>query len=67
MEDRDNAVPVNIHDETCHEYQNRKINATTTVWHFAETLEAAELLARNLAKSKGCKRAGCCLDNFTLN
>jgi len=66
MEDLEDAVPVNIHDEKCHEYQNRDVTATTTKWHCAETLEEAEHLARELAKSKGAKHAGCCLDNSFL-
>lgn len=67
MEDNWDREPVNIHDDTCTHYRDRNLSATTTTWHHADTLEEAENLARRLAKSKGCKHCGVCLDGICLS
>jgi hypothetical protein len=67
MEDLENAVPVNVHLDTCPHFIGRDTNATTTAWHHVETIQAAEELARRLARSKGAKRCGTCLDNAFLS
>lgn len=66
MIDKNDAVPVNIHRDSCHYYMDRKLDATSVMWCHTDTLETAEELAKMLMKSKGCKRADCCLDNATL-
>ena len=66
MVDKDDAVPVTIHKDSCSYYTDRKPDATTTVWCQAETLEDAEVLAGRMAKSHGTKRATCCLDGNVL-
>ena len=64
--DKADADPVNIHEDSCPQYTDRKQDATTTVWCQAATLEDAEVLARRLAKSHGSKHANCCLDGASL-
>ena len=66
MVDIRDAVPVTIHNDSCFYYTDRKLDATTTVWCQADTMEDAEVLARRLAKSQGSKHAGCCLDGTSL-
>ena len=61
MVDKDDAVPVTIHKDSCSYYTGRKPDATTIVWCQADTLEDAEVLAGRLAKSHGTKLADCCL------
>ena len=60
--DTDDAVAVNIHEDSCRYYVDRKRDATSTVWCQADTIEDAEVLAKRLALKKGCKHADCCLD-----
>ena len=64
--DKDDEDPVNIHKDSCSYYVDRKQDASTTVWCQADTMEDAEALAHRLTKSKGSKRAGCCLDGAVL-
>ena len=65
MVDKDDAVPVSIHKDSCSYYTDRKPDATTTVWCQVDTLEDAEELARRLDRN-GAKRAACCLDGAVL-
>jgi hypothetical protein len=64
--DKVDAVPVTIHKDSCSYYVNRKQDAPTTVWCQTDTMDDAEALAHRLVKSRGSKRAGCCLDGTTL-
>ena len=64
MFDKDGEDPVNIHEDSCKYYTDRKQDATTTVWCQTDTLDDAETLAGRLAvgNENGCKHAACCLD-----
>ena len=64
--DKDDAIPVTVHTDSCSYYANRKQDAPTTVWCHVDNMEDAEALAYRLVKSRGGKRAGCCLDGSTL-
>jgi hypothetical protein len=66
MEDLMHAVPVNVHTEDCPHFIRRDVSATTTRWHNRETIDEAEDLARRLARAKGAKRCGTCMDNRFL-
>ena len=66
MVDKDDAVPVTIHKDSCSYYTDRKPDATTTFWCQVYTLEDAEVLAGRLVKSHGAKHADCCLDGDVL-
>ena len=68
MFDKDREDPVNIHEDSCKYYTDRKQDAPTTVWCQTDTLDDAETLARKLAAGNkaGCKHAACCLDGENL-
>ena len=61
-EDLKNATHVKIHLSSCGHYK-KHLSTSTTKWHNASSLQAAESKARQISKKygKGWRRAKCCI------